>query len=106
MHRAEVAASGLLPEFPLALLWRPGGRFFGNSAFDDARLADVAGFKKNRTTTSHGVSAAVRRIERFYRQHGYSDVRITSRHGASQRFEVEDVYFIVVEGNHDSQKSR
>jgi outer membrane protein assembly factor BamA len=99
---AEPDAGGVRLTAEVLTRW-PCGRgptISGNRAFSDDRLAKVSGGAGELLLSYEGIESARQRIESHYKQHGYSNAKVTVKITANT-LGTEDLQFMVDEGEMD-----
>jgi len=79
---------------------RPCGPPFciGNTSFSDMQLSKKSGLTELRQVTIDSLEVASREIERFYVDHGYTEVVVSFRAFDGGKARPDDYIFVVVEG--------
>ncbi|OYV07402.1 MAG: hypothetical protein CFE26_01165 [Verrucomicrobiales bacterium VVV1] len=72
--------------------------FTGNTAFSDQELARVTRSSLKRPLTEDMIEIHRKKLEQFYRQQGYKQVRITINYERWGKRSVQDFVFVIEEG--------
>jgi len=80
---------------------RPGTgpvRFVGNTVFPDKTLGERLGLAAQPAASKEFLAAACRDLERFYREHGYGNAKVSTRAFRGGEARGDDYVFVIVEG--------
>lgn len=75
-----------------------GAVFTGNTVFSDPVLAKVTGFQKNQWFSKTSLLIACRKLEEFYRSHGYPHAKVSASLPAGNELVADIPRFTIEEG--------